>query len=113
VHFGGGEDGLEVHGLPDGTGFDVLGFERETDLLARDAGDTTPRRRICCRPYDLCTILIVEEAGVIVNDGRGNPVDAPLDTISDVAWAGYANRSLANQIQPVLSRLLAELASHR
>ena len=39
VHFGGGEDGLEVHGLPDGTGFDVLGFKRETDLLARDTSD--------------------------------------------------------------------------
>ena len=88
-------------------------FMDHLEALARNAGDTTPRRRICCRPYDLCTILIAEEAGVIVNDGRGNPVDAPLDTISDVAWAGYANRALANQIQPVLSRLLAELASHR
>ena len=88
-------------------------FMDHLEALARDAGDTTPRRRICCRPYDLCTILIAEEAGVIVNDGRGNPVDAPLDTISDVAWAGYANRALANQVQPVLSRLLAELASHR
>ena len=39
VHFGGGEDGLEVHGLPDRTGFDVLGFEREADLLARDTGN--------------------------------------------------------------------------
>ena len=39
VHFSPGEDGLEVHGLPDGAGFDVLGFKRETDLLARDTGD--------------------------------------------------------------------------
>ena len=39
VHFGAGEDGLEMHGLPDGAGLDVLGFERATDLLAGDAGD--------------------------------------------------------------------------
>ena len=39
MHFGAGEDGLKVHGLPDGTGFDVLGFERETDLFAGDATD--------------------------------------------------------------------------
>lgn len=37
VHLGPGEDGLEVHGLPDGAGFDVLSFQRETDLLTRDA----------------------------------------------------------------------------
>jgi hypothetical protein len=42
MHLGGGEDGLEVHGLPNGTGFNVLSLERETDLLARDAG----KRRI-------------------------------------------------------------------
>ena len=39
VHFGAGKDRLEMHGLPDGAGLDVLGFERETDLLAGDAGD--------------------------------------------------------------------------
>ena len=39
VHFGAGEDGLEVHGLPCGPGFDVLRFECETDLLAGDAGN--------------------------------------------------------------------------
>jgi hypothetical protein len=39
VHLGGGEDGLEVHGFPDGAGLDVLGLEREADLLTGDAGD--------------------------------------------------------------------------
>ena len=39
VHFGASEDRLEVHGLPHGPGFDVLGFERETDLFAGDATD--------------------------------------------------------------------------
>ena len=37
VPLGGSEDGLEVHGLPDGPGFDVLGLERETNLLTGDA----------------------------------------------------------------------------
>ena len=32
-----------------------------------------------CHPYDLCTALIAEEAGVIVTDGRGLPLNAPLD----------------------------------
>jgi len=39
MHLGRSKDGLEVHGLPDGTGFDVLSLERETDLLAGDSGE--------------------------------------------------------------------------
>ncbi|MGD9635684.1 MAG: inositol monophosphatase [Pirellulales bacterium] len=62
----------------------------------------------CCHPYDLCTKLIAEEAGVIVTSPSGGPVTAPLDTESDVAWIGYANRTLQQQIEPVLAELLRE-----
>lgn len=80
-------------------------------LEARDraSGHAPVRRRLCCRPYDLCTLLLAEAAGVVVTDGRGHPVDAPLDTTSDVAWAGYANRTLHDALQPVLTRLLDAL----
>jgi hypothetical protein len=80
-------------------------------LEARDraSGHAHMRRRLCCRPYDLCTLLLAEAAGVIVTDGRGHPVDAPLNTTSDVAWAGYANRTLHDALQPVLTRLLDAL----
>lgn len=60
----------------------------------------------CCHPYDLCTQLIAEEAGVIVTDHTGGPVRAPLDTELDVAWIGYANRELRAQIEPVLGEIL-------
>lgn len=62
----------------------------------------------CCHPYDLCTKLIAEEAGVLVTDSRGGPVTAPLDTETDVAWIGYANHELQRTIQPVLGELLHE-----
>lgn len=62
----------------------------------------------CCHPYDLCTKLIAEEAGVIVTDPIGRPVAAPLDTESDVAWIGYANRTLQHHIEPALGELLHE-----
>ena len=39
VHFGAGKDGLEMHGLPHGAGFDVLRFKCQTDLLTGDARD--------------------------------------------------------------------------
>ena len=66
-------------------------------------------KRLCARPYDLCTALIAEEAGVIVTDEWSRPLRAPLDTESDVAWVGYANPALRAQIEPVLQRLLREL----
>jgi hypothetical protein len=66
-------------------------------------------RRLCARPYDLCTALIAEGAGVVVTDAWGAPLDSPLDTVADVSWIGYASSALHRQIEPVLQRLLAEL----
>jgi hypothetical protein len=61
-----------------------------------------------CHPYDLCTVLIAEEAGVEITDGRGQPLDAPLDTTSDVAWIGYANKTIRAEVEPVLLPLLTQ-----
>jgi fructose-1,6-bisphosphatase/inositol monophosphatase family enzyme len=57
---------------------------------------------LCCHPYDLCTALIAREAGVIVTDPAGAPLDAPLDLTSDVAWVGYANQGLREVVEPLL-----------
>jgi hypothetical protein len=61
-----------------------------------------------CHPYDLCTVLIAEEAGVIITDGSGRPLDAPLDTTTDVSWIGYANEAIRREVEPVLLRLLSK-----
>ena len=61
---------------------------------------------ICCHPYDLCTELIAREAGVIVTDARGGPLDAPLALDPEIAWAGYANADIRNQIEPLLQSAL-------
>jgi len=63
---------------------------------------------LCCHPYDLCTELIARQAGVIVTDAQGRPLDAPLDVTADVAWVGYANPAIQAQVAPVLARLLRE-----
>ena len=65
-----------------------------------------------CHPYDICTKMIAEEAGVVVTDAQGCQVMAPLDTESDVAWVGYANRQLHAAIEPVLLRLMEEFGLH-
>jgi len=62
---------------------------------------------ICCHPYDICTELIAREAGVIVTDARGEPLRAPLDVSTNVAWAGYANRDIQREIEPLLQQALA------
>ncbi len=64
---------------------------------------------LACHPYDVCTAMLLEEAGGVVTDPYGGPLDAPLDTVSPVAWAGYANPTLAARIGPVLAELVNEL----
>jgi fructose-1,6-bisphosphatase/inositol monophosphatase family enzyme len=59
-----------------------------------------------CHPYDVCTAMLLEEVGGVVTDPRGAPLDAPLDTVTPVAWVGYANETLAAWIGPVLAELV-------
>jgi len=63
---------------------------------------------LCCHPYDLCTELIAREAGAIVGDERGGRLRAPLDTTSNVSWAGYANTEIRDQVAPALLTALQE-----
>jgi fructose-1,6-bisphosphatase/inositol monophosphatase family enzyme len=62
---------------------------------------------LCCHPYDLCTELIARELGVRVTDERGGALEAPLDTIADVSWIGYANDALRQLIEPHFQAALA------
>ena len=61
---------------------------------------------LCCHPYDLCTALVAEEAGVILTDVSGAPADAPLDATADVVWIGYANGRVREAVEPVLQDAL-------
>lgn len=63
---------------------------------------------LVCHPYDICTALILEEAGGVVEKPEGGALSAPLDTVSAVSWIGFANPTLARAVRPVLRRLLRE-----
>ncbi len=65
---------------------------------------------LACHPYDLCSALVLEEAGGIVEAPRGGPVQAPLDTTTPVAWIGYANPTLADLVRPHLRAILDKRA---
>lgn len=63
---------------------------------------------LVCHPYDICTEMILTEAGAIVEAPLGGPVKAPLDTTSPVSWVAFANQTLAKKMRPVLRRLIRE-----
>lgn len=61
---------------------------------------------LVCHPYDICTALLLEVAGGVVEAPLGGPVRALLDTTSPVAWVGYANPHLARLLRPTLHKVL-------
>jgi fructose-1,6-bisphosphatase/inositol monophosphatase family enzyme len=61
---------------------------------------------LVCHPYDICTALLLQEAGGVVETPEGRPLSAPLDTTSPVSWMGFANPVLARTVRPVLRRIL-------
>lgn len=61
---------------------------------------------LCSKPYDLCTLLVAQEAGCVVTAPDGGALDAPLDVTTNVAFAGYANRELAATLQPIVREVL-------
>ena len=64
---------------------------------------------LVCHPYDVCTALLLEEAGIVFENPVGGVVDVPLDLTSPVAWVAYANQTLASLARPALRRLVEEL----
>lgn len=68
---------------------------------------------LCCHPYDICTAMLLEAAGGVVESPDGKPLRAPLDTTTPVAWVAYASRALARAIRPALKRALKATARPR
>ncbi len=68
---------------------------------------------LSCHPYDCATWLVAEEAGVILTDGLGKPLDGPLDVTTGISWAAYANPALRAAIEPILTKFLGERLAGR
>ncbi len=68
-------------------------------LVHRKLGVTSS---LACRPYDIVTMRIAQEAGCVVCNPYGEPIDVPLDTTTNVAFAAYANRNLAALLIPIV-----------
>src|SRR5678816_440783 len=61
---------------------------------------------ICCHPYDICTLLIARELGVIITVGFGQYLYVTLSVEPNVSWVGYANAAIQQQIEPLLLQAL-------
>lgn len=84
------------------SGHDRMVADLRPEILAKAGFPSS----LVCHPYDICTAMLLTEAGGVVETFDGRPVEAPLDTTSPVSWIGYANPTLANLARPVLQRLL-------
>ncbi len=70
-------------------------------------------RGLECHPYDCAGMLVAQQAGVILTDGFGASLDAPMDVQTGVHWCGYANENLRQQIEPVIQNWLARKGVRR
>ena len=61
---------------------------------------------LCCHPYDLCTELIAREAGILISDVAGLPLQAKLNLDAEVSWAGYSNSDIRSCVEPLLQKAL-------
>ena len=73
-------------------------------ILGRSGED----RFIESHPYDLAGLLAARNAGVIMTNGFGQPLDTPLDVHSGVDWCGYANEQIQALVEPVVQEWLAD-----
>jgi hypothetical protein len=88
-------------------GHDRMNGDLRPMILARESLGMT----LVCHPYDVCTALLLAEAGIIFEKPDGGVVDTPLDLTSPVAWMAYANEALAMQARPIVERLVRELGA--
>lgn len=86
-------------------GHDRMNGDLRPMILEREGIELT----LVCHPYDVCTALLLEEAGILFEKPDGSVVDTRMDLTSPVTWMAYANEALAAQVRPVLQRVLERL----
>ncbi len=64
---------------------------------------------LACRPYDLAASLVATQAGCVLCDPFGAPLRAPLDVTTNVAFACYANRAIADLLVPIVREEVTRL----
>ena len=67
---------------------------------------------VTSKPYDLAAALLVaREAGCVVTEPDGSPLDFPLDATTPLSFVGWANEATAKRLQGHLDAALASALS--
>ncbi len=77
-------------------------FDRIVRAKAGGSGTTG----LHCHPYDVAGALVARQAGVLITDGLGRPLDAPFDVFAGVHWCGYANEAIRVLVEPAIHQWL-------
>jgi fructose-1,6-bisphosphatase/inositol monophosphatase family enzyme len=64
---------------------------------------------LCCHPYDVSATLIGQEAGIIITDIAGHPLNPGLNLTEAVDWVAYANEHIQAEVAPLLQSILKRL----
>ncbi len=70
--------------------------------LTRVAQQRNSGQVLCCHPYDIGGMLILQEAGGIVTDLAGREITYPMDTNTKCGWLAYANDDIRRLLEPLV-----------
>jgi len=82
------------------TGGQMMGLATGADAAVFDPRPLLAPGSLAAHPYDLAALVIAREAGVTIEALPPGPLDVPLDTVTPVAWAGYANPAIRASFTP-------------
>jgi fructose-1,6-bisphosphatase/inositol monophosphatase family enzyme len=83
-------------------GHDRMNGDLRPMILRKEGIELT----LVCHPYDVCTALLLGEAGIVFETLEGGVVEPPLDLTSPVSWVAFANETLADLVRPVLREIM-------
>ena len=93
--------GLEVYDhLSPCTGGALMGLASGADRAVLDPRPLLDPTGFAAHPYDLAALVVARAAGAVIEALPPGPLDVPLDTVTPVAWAGYADEATAVRLRP-------------
>jgi hypothetical protein len=93
--------GLEVYDdLVPCTGGAMMGLASGADRAVLDPRPLLHEGSLAAHPYDLAALVVARAAGAVIEALPPGPLDVPLDTVTPVAWAGYADEATARRLRP-------------
>lgn len=78
----------------------MMGLASGADAAVFDPRPLLAPGSMAAHPYDAVALHIARAAGAIIEALPSGPMDHPLDLTTPVAWAGYANASIAERLRP-------------